>query len=198
VMAYALANAGPDSVPQFVRDVEADSSVRLSRARGITLDLLATRKIDLARAENLLRQVELESVRSLQSLQTVADSPAIMQAVERVRTLSRTLSSAWERPAKTSDPLQKEMEGMKPALAGGADLFQQKRNAGINLASGLHPLMTFEVINFIDGKRNAWEIYQAVDGEALFGGSLYYGVVSPEKVRDLLRSAEKTGIVRMQ
>ncbi|HEY3132197.1 MAG TPA: M28 family peptidase [Acidobacteriota bacterium] len=198
LMAYALANAGSDSVPQFIRDVEADCNVRLARAQGIATDLLATRKIDPSRAENLLRQVELESVLSLESLQAVAEHPAIAQALERVRALSSALRTAWERTAKTPDPLQTEMEGMKPALAGGAELFQAKRSAGFNLGSGLHPLMTFEVINFIDGKRNAWEIYQAVDGEALFGGSLYYGVISPEKVRDLLRGAEKMGIVRME
>ena len=61
---------------------------------------------------------------------------------------------------------------------------------------GLHNLMAFEVANFVDGKRSALEIYEAVQAEALHGGELYYGTVSPEKVDAFLRNLEKAGLIK--
>jgi len=46
-------------------------------------------------------------------------------------------------------------------------------------------------LNFADGKRNAWEIYEAVAAEALSAGEWYYGRVRPAEVRAVLEAAAK-------
>jgi hypothetical protein len=58
---------------------------------------------------------------------------------------------------------------------------------------GLHPMMRFEAYNFADGKRNAYEVYQAVAAEALSAGEWYYGIVKPADVLETLERAAKAG-----
>ena len=58
---------------------------------------------------------------------------------------------------------------------------------------GLHPLMRFEVLNFADGRRNAYEVYEAVAAEALAAGEWYYGKVAPADVLESLERAARGG-----
>jgi Peptidase family M28 len=58
---------------------------------------------------------------------------------------------------------------------------------------GLHSVMLFETYNFADGKRNAYDVYQAVAAEAAAAGAWYYGTVSPENVLEALERATKAG-----
>jgi hypothetical protein len=60
-------------------------------------------------------------------------------------------------------------------------------------ASGLHPMMAFEVLNFADGRRNAHEVYEAVAAEALSAGEFYYGTVAPADVLETLERAARAG-----
>jgi hypothetical protein len=59
--------------------------------------------------------------------------------------------------------------------------------------AGLHAMMRFETLNFADGKRNAYEVYQAVAAEALSAGEWYYGTVTPAEVLETLERAAKAG-----
>ena len=67
----------------------------------------------------------------------------------------------------------------------------------IEAPSGLHPLMEFEILNFADGQRTAWEIYEAVAAEALSAGDWYYGTVTPARVQAVLDSAVKAGALEI-
>ena len=58
----------------------------------------------------------------------------------------------------------------------------------------LHALMTFETLNFSDGTRTAWEVYEAVAAEALSAGAWYYGTVRPADVKAVLDSAVEVGV----
>jgi hypothetical protein len=58
---------------------------------------------------------------------------------------------------------------------------------------GLHSLMRFEVYNFTDGRRNAYEVYEAVAAEALAAGEWYYGKVTAADVMDTLERAAQAG-----
>jgi hypothetical protein len=60
-------------------------------------------------------------------------------------------------------------------------------------AGKLHPMMRFEVLNFADGKRSAWEVYEAVAAEALSAGEWYHGTVTPADVRAVLEAGAKAG-----
>ena len=57
----------------------------------------------------------------------------------------------------------------------------------------LHALMKFETLNFSDGTRTAWEVYEAVAAEALSAGAWYYGTVRPADVKAVLDSAVGVG-----
>ncbi len=64
--------------------------------------------------------------------------------------------------------------------------------------AGLHPMMRFETLNFADGKRNAYEVYQAVAAEALSAGEWYFGAVKPADVLETLEAAAKAGAFSMK
>ena len=74
------------------------------------------------------------------------------------------------------------------------DAREKMRGAG----GGLHGMMAFEVLNFADGRRNAYEIYEAVAAEALSAGTWYYGEVRPADVMALLEKAAEAGIVSVK
>jgi len=63
----------------------------------------------------------------------------------------------------------------------------------VKTVPGLHPVMQFEVMNFADGRRNAFEVYEAVAAEALSAGAWYYGQVTPEDVLEALQRAATAG-----
>ena len=54
-------------------------------------------------------------------------------------------------------------------------------------------MMRFEVLNFADGRRSAFEIYEAVAAEALSAGEWYYGRVTPADVLAVLERASTAG-----
>jgi hypothetical protein len=58
---------------------------------------------------------------------------------------------------------------------------------------GLHGMMRFEAYNFSDGRRSAYEVYEAVAAEALSAGEWYYGRVTPKDVLDALEKAAAAG-----
>ena len=58
---------------------------------------------------------------------------------------------------------------------------------------GLHDVMLFEVFNFADGRRSAYDVYEAVAAEALAAGAWQYGTVKPAAVLEALDTAAKAG-----
>ena len=69
------------------------------------------------------------------------------------------------------------------------DALERMASAG----SRLHPMMRFETLNFADGRRSAWEVYEAVAAEALSGGEWYFGAVTPADVLAVLEAGAKAG-----
>ena len=59
--------------------------------------------------------------------------------------------------------------------------------------TGLHSIMASEVLNFVDGKKSYWQIYQSVRGEALAAGYFFYGDVKYSDVEKLLNANVKSG-----
>jgi hypothetical protein len=75
-----------------------------------------------------------------------------------------------------------------PDAAAFEDALDKMRPAG-----ALHPMMRFEVLNFADGRRSAFEVYEAVAAEALSAGEWYYGRVTPKDVLAVLDSGVAAG-----
>jgi hypothetical protein len=57
----------------------------------------------------------------------------------------------------------------------------------------LHPMLRFEALNFADGRRSAFEVYEAVAAEALSAGEWYYGKVTPAQVLAVLDAGTASG-----
>ena len=70
--------------------------------------------------------------------------------------------------------------------------------SAITRPAGLHPLMAFEALNFVDGQRSYADIYRAVAAEADAAGEWYYGVVTIEDVTAYLDSAVKAGVLAVE
>jgi hypothetical protein len=85
-----------------------------------------------------------------------------------------------------------------PEVALGVREYLEKRRDIRGSGSGLHPVMAYEVWNFVDGRRSYFEIYRAVRAEAQFAGAWYYGTVSAKQVADLLDAGVKAGILRLK
>ncbi|HWR17643.1 MAG TPA: M28 family metallopeptidase [Terriglobales bacterium] len=74
----------------------------------------------------------------------------------------------------------------------------RKKEHDLKRPKGLHSLMAFEALNFIDGKRSMWDIYAACRAESLAGGEWYYGTVTPEAIKEYLESAAKLGLISLK
>ena len=90
-----------------------------------------------------------------------------------------------------------ELTGIVPLLSAGPKEFLTRRNE-IKSVPKLHPLMAYEILNFVNGKRTGLEIYNAVSAEALRAGETYYGKVTPEMVGEYLQNLASGGLVNLQ
>jgi hypothetical protein len=68
----------------------------------------------------------------------------------------------------------------------------------VKSVAGLHSMMRFEALNFCDGRRNAWQVYEAVSAEALAAGAWYYGSVKPADVLEWLERVAKAGALTVK
>lgn len=97
-------------------------------------------------------------------------------------------------PEAAVSGIEKMMARKLPRVAAGPTEFEKAREM-VKAVDGLHGLMAFEVMNFVDGKRTALEVYEAVKAESLYAGEDYYGNVTPEKVDQYLKNLEQSGLI---
>jgi hypothetical protein len=71
--------------------------------------------------------------------------------------------------------------------------YYARRNKVKRQKAGLHPLISSEVFNFVDGKRSVWQIYRAVLAESMLAGEFYYGTVSFAGVKSLIDQGVELG-----
>jgi hypothetical protein len=160
-------------------------------------------------ARALVRQSTLKEAGALESVRRLAPRG---RAADLVREATseldgdlgdhfRTVEKAYEAMAGRNPPnveLSKEERGMAGrtfALSTDVARIQDAREKMKGAGAGLHAMMQFEVLNFADGKRNAYDIYEAVAAEALSAGGFYYGEVRPADVMSLLEKAAEAGIL---
>jgi hypothetical protein len=153
------------------------------------------------RAASLVRESVRREQRALRSLERlssgtvsgVADAvlkqlPTPEAAVARLEALLQPVAAAMIAPAA-----ELAAERRVPSLVDDVQGFLDKRSAIVRPA-GLHPLMAFEVLNFVDGQRSYADVYRAVAAEADAAGEWYYGTVTVEDVAAYLDSAVKAGV----
>jgi hypothetical protein len=162
-------------------------------------------------ARNLVRQSRLKEAGALASVRRLAGRSRAGEvaawATERLDSLEADGFIALERTYTAltgQNPPNVELTGDERAMA--AKVFVPVADIGtvedaldkVKPVEGLHGMMRFETLNFADGKRNAYEVYQAVAAEALSAGDWYYGTVKPADVLEVLERAAKAGAFTMR
>jgi hypothetical protein len=213
-VALYFASLADDDVAALAAYVAARGRARVAADTATAVAHLVRSKERLAAwkgAERLVRHThdkEDRALASLTPLDRAGRAREIVSAARRHLEESRqgelrALTQAYagltgeEPPPPELDEEARKMAGTVYAPV--ADVAQLSRKLReVATPSGLHSLMKFEVLNFADGTRTAWEVYEAVAAQALSAGEWYYGGVTPANVRAVLDSAVKEGALEVK
>jgi hypothetical protein len=166
----------------------------------------AEREAAFREARNLVRQSHLKEIDALASVRHLGPrGRAAEHAAQATRLLEDQLSddlAALERAYATIagskppnidlTPEERSMAARVYVPVGDVAAIQDALEK-VKPVEGLHAMMRFETWNFADGRRNAYEVYEAVSAEALSAGEWYYGRVRPADVLETLERAAKAG-----
>ncbi|HWW92502.1 MAG TPA: M28 family peptidase [Vicinamibacteria bacterium] len=203
-----------------VGDEDAPALVAYAAARGrarIAADV-ATALAHIAEAAPGTREAAFRDARSLVR-ESYRRETLALAAVRRLGPRGRTADYVAQASGQLESALGAEYTGLERAYtamtgknppnvdlnrderAMAAKVFVPEADLGaledalqrVKAVEGLHPLMRFEVYNFADGHRNAYEVYEAVAAEALAAGEWYYGSVRAADVMETLERAARAG-----
>lgn len=218
--ALYLASLEPKDVPVLAARVRASALRALTEAfaRGgemISLAPAEKRAEAYRDAESLLRHAAARGVGSLQSLRALTPDAATTTTLSgmgagiednEVPYMTGALAEHYrlvtgQSPPPTS-PTEEENQFAarvpEPAAASVADYYEKKRAIDSKAGGGLHALMKYEVLNFVDGRRSYLAIYRAVRAEAQSAGEWYYGKVTLKDVAEYLDAAVKAGVLKIR
>ena len=210
-VALYFAALGDDELPALAGYVAARGRARVA-ADGATATAHLARSAPAERsaayraAWNLLRQSVAKEQAALASLRRLAGRS---RANELLQSASRRLEGVL---AAELDALERAYTGLSGQNVPNIDLAADERAMAEKVylplpdpaafedalekmrpAGALHPMMRFEVLNFADGRRSTFEVYEAVAAEALSAGEWYYGRVTPKDVLAVLDSGVAAG-----
>jgi hypothetical protein len=157
-------------------------------------------------ARNLVHQSHLKEAAALASLRRLAGkgraSELVADSLSRLdhqegrdlEALEKAFMAVAGRnpPNLDLDKQEREMAGMVFVPVADIGAFADALEK-VERHDSLHAMMRFEALNFADGRRNAYEVYEAVTAEALSAGTWYYGQVTPAEVLKVLEDATKAG-----
>ena len=200
--AWVLANAGDGDAYALAGEIVGRGLARIGRdtTTALALARLSPSPDMRRRALTLVRESAAREQRTLASLRRLtpgAETSVIAAALKQLPTpeaAETRLRALLEPGAALSSPAEPAEQSRVPALVDDVQGYLDKREK-LQRPRALHPLMAYEVLNFVDGKRSYADIYRAVSAEADAAGSWYYGVVTVEDVTAYLDSAVKAGIV---
>ena len=206
-----FASLAAQDVPALASYAAARGRARVAAESATALAHVATAKPEertraRREARGLVRQAHLKEERALLPLPRLDPG---RDTVAAISTATRRLEGSMQRELEAVDQAYAAMAGGPPPKAGADDeehalsqlLYAPASDvdnihdalARVDRPGGLHAMMEFEILNFADGTRSAWEIYEAVSAEALSAGDWYYGRVQPADVRAVLDSAVEAG-----
>jgi hypothetical protein len=159
-------------------------------------------------ALNLLAQAVTRETAGLESLRRFSDAASrklldSLTADLRLTEVNyRQRIEEWYEPlggkesAAAPDEREKALAAKVPRRLG--TLGEYLHNAQqIEGPKGLHSLMRWEALNYVDSKRSILDIYRAVRAESLSVGEWYYGTVRVEDIEALFADAEKKKAVEI-
>jgi hypothetical protein len=210
-VAVYFASLREDDVPALAAYMAARGRARLAADTATAVAHLAearpeARAAAWREARNLVRQSDLKERAALASLRPLAGRG---RGADVIAAVSRRLEGSL---ADELDAVERAYAGLTGGNPPGPEPGEEERAmAGriyvpladpaafedavhrIGSPGQLHPMMRFEVLNFADGQRSAWEVYEAVAAEALSAGEWYYGRVRPADVRAVLDAGVAAG-----
>jgi hypothetical protein len=215
-IAWYLASAGDADVPRLATDIYGSALERMSRDLHTAMEMVeragqAERAVTYARAANLVREAARRERRALETVRVfarkggpgdlalngiVAQLPTDEAAESRLAAYYSVLTGEKLPPSAPSTE-ERNLDGKVPVLTDSVKEFLALEQQ-VESPRSLHPLMSYEAINFANGKNSLLDIYRAVAAEADSAGDWYYGTVSPADIAGLFESAEKAGLVRMK
>jgi Peptidase family M28 len=164
-----------------------------------------------AAARNLVRQSHLRETGALASVRRLAGRGRAAEvaawATERLEgsqaegfdTLERTYMAITGQNPPNLDLGKEERAMAAKVFAPVTDIgAQEDALRNVKAVEGLHPMMRFEALNFVDGRRSAYEVYEAVAAEALSAGEWYFGAVKPADVLEHLERAARAGVLTVK
>src|SRR6185295_19050481 len=100
------------------------------------------------------------------------------QALKELDTYYRAVTKRSPPVSRPQTETDRALAALHPVMVGGPKEFLDGRShiAGV---TGLHSLMSFEVLNLVDGGRSGLDIYRYVAADAREAGDYYFGVVTP-------------------
>lgn len=218
--ALYLANLEPKDVPALAARVRTSSMRGLTEAfaRGTELISLAApdqRAAAYRDADNILAHAVSRGIGALESLRALSPDPATATQISALAgglqegegpymagALAEhyRLITGQSPPASAPTEEEQKLAARIPQLAAAsvADYYDKKRAIDSKAGAGLHSLMKYEVLNFVDGKRSYLAIYRAVRAEALAAGEWYYGKVTLKDVAEYLDAAVKAGVLKIR
>jgi hypothetical protein len=216
-VAYYFAALGDDELPALAEYSAARGRARLAEDAARAIAHLAAaspavRPLALRAGESLLRESAAKEGRSLAALGRLSPRGAAAGLIEEASrrldaalaneraSLARAYLALSGQPAPTPVPSDQERAMAQQVFAplDDAAAFQDALARMSVPATRLHPMMRFETLNFADGRRSAWQVYEAVAAEALSAGDWYYGAVAPADVQALLEAAARAGAFQVR
>jgi hypothetical protein len=210
-VAWYFASAGEEEAPALAAYVAARGQARLAQDVATAVAHLAEvppaeRPAAFRAARRLVRHAGEREKAALLSVRRLAPhgrgADYVAQATERVddalgaglHTVERAWTALTGRNLPNVEPTRDEQAMDAVVYVPVADLpawidAMEK----VRPVEGLHRMMQFETYNFADGKRSAFEVYEAVAAEALAAGPWYYGTVQPSDVHEALERAARAG-----
>ena len=212
MMSYVIARAEASSLPGIAAEVAGKGFERIGFDYRLALSWIAADKSGYFEAVHQVRESvnrEQLAVNSLTQLDETGSSINVISGyTKQLEKAESTFLEGLNNQFKAlygEDPPQQEqlpeaeqkLNNLIPLIRGDAEDFLAGRREikGIN---GLHGIMAFEVISYIDGKRSGLDIFRAVRAEAKRAGAHYYGEVTAKDVYQYLKNAEETGLIGLQ
>jgi len=212
LMAYTMASADDDGVAELAAQTVGRGAERLGQNLRVALSGITSAADKVTAYHQALDQIGYATERERMALESLGEihrdasdvvGPLVeelerraSEAERQVQLTYRQTSGQRSLPGRQLSVTERSLQGMTPVVTAGPAEFLTGRNrvAGVQ---GLHGLMSFEVMNAIDGQRSGLDIFRFVAAEAREAGAHYYGIVTAEAVLRYLQNAAVAGLVRL-
>ena len=212
LIAYAMADAGPDDVRPFAAVTLGKGFERMGANLRLALTWVAGSKdIDAAygRASDQIWYATERERLAVASLRQIAPEGADVadrfgrELERRQAQMQREIDLAYREatglrppPPPAPSDVERVLAALRPVLVAGPKEFLERR--GVEAPDGLHGLMAFEIMNAVDGERTGLDIYRYVAAEAREAGDHYFGTVTPAMVRQYLENMVQAELVAIR